>query len=313
MENKIDVSIIIVSWNVSSILDQCLSSIKRSINCSSREIIVIDNASADDTVDMLSTKHKDVILLRNNSNVGFAKACNQGINVSNGRFMLLLNPDTVLKNDFKEILMFMEERNDCGIVGCQLVYENGQRAISFQNFPTILRIFTFYTGIAAVLKISLVNNLIRPLYYLVPKQSGHKRHINSTEEVDSIVGAFFLFQKAIINKIGNFDENYFVYFEETDFCFRAKQAGYKNYVYPHYSVMHYEGKSTEKTNYKYLIYYTNSLKYFFKKNYPRHYYMLALVVLKISILFRVLVLVPCILFNKDVFERIKVYLEMFKL
>ena len=210
MEDKIDISIIIVNWNVTDLLKKCLLSIYKHIKSYNKEVIVIDNASSDNSVVMIEDNFKDVILIENTGNRGFAKACNQGIKISRGKYVLLLNPDTEIKGGVEKIISFFDKEKNIGVVGCQLVEENGERTISYQSFPTALRVFTFFSGFNKFFKHFFVSKILQPVFKFFPSQCKHLERINKVEEVDCITGAFFLAKRELYAKIALFDENYFV-------------------------------------------------------------------------------------------------------
>jgi hypothetical protein len=306
---EVDISIIIVSWNVAELLRKCLASVYRCTGSCNIEIIVVDNASFDNSVNMVKRDFNDVVLLENTSNRGFAAACNQGIRMSVGKYILLLNPDTEVKFGIENVIKFAEHDNAIGVVACQLVNDANQRMLSYQSFPTFLRIFTFFTGLNEIFKHPLINKILQPVYCMFPLQAKHRQVINKIEEVDSACGAFLLCKKELFSKIGMFDENYFMYFEETDFCKRVKNNGYKNYFFPHYSIIHLEGESARKTKSS-LKYYADSLLYYFKKNHHYVGFLSARAILYCAILVRIFVSLAPSIFSKNSRRDLLLYLKL---
>lgn len=294
----IDLSIIIVSWNVADLLNICIKAINQHTLGINKEVIVVDNDSCDGTTDMVENNFKDILLIKNKLNLGFAKACNQGIRIARGKLVLLLNPDTEVKKGIENILRFAESDVSIGVVGCQLVNNSNKRMLSYQSFPTVLRIFTFFTGLNKLIKHPIIHKILQPVYVIFPSQTKHRQLINKIEEVDSVSGAFFLCRKELFSKIGLFDENYFMYFEETDFCKKAKSAGFNNYYFPDYRIVHLEGESAKKSKSS-LKYYADSLLYYFKKNNSYSKYLVACFVLNVSILIRILFCSLIWFFNDD--------------
>jgi len=307
--SEVDLSIIIVNWNVADSLKNCLTSIYKYIKSHSKEIIIVDNASPDNSVAMIKDNFKDIILIENKKNKGFATACNQGIKTSRGKYVLLLNPDTEIKEGIEKIISFLDKEKNIGVVSCVLLDEKGQRTISYQSFPTIVRTFTFFSGFNKFFRQPFVSRILQPVFQLFPSQCKHLERINKVEEVDCVTGAFFLAKSELYAKIGLFDENYFMYFEETDLCLRAKKAGYKNYFFPRYSILHSGGKSAKKTNFNYLKLYADSLLYYFRKNHSFLCFLLVRIILFFSVSLKILT-ASLFYFGVDKKEMLKSYFRI---
>ena len=286
-------------------------SIYKCIRSHSKEIIVIDNASSDNSVSLIRDNFNDVKLVENKGNNGFARACNQGIRISKGRYILLLNPDTQVKEGIEKVISFVERGENIGVVGCKLIEENGKRAISYQSFPSILRVFTFFSGFNKFFKHRFISKILQPVFKVFPSQCKHLEKVDKIEEIDCITGAFFLTKRELYSKIGLFDESYFMYFEETDFCLRAKKAGYRNYFFPDYSIVHLGGKSAKKTNFIFLKLYANSLLYYFRKNHSFLRFLLVRIILFSSVLFKILT-TSLFYFGADKKEMLKNYFSIVK-
>lgn len=237
MQQDIDLSIIIVSYKVQTFLENCLTSIQDTLRERNiqYEVFVVDNNSRDKTVEMVRTKFSEIKLIANSINAGFAAANNQAIRKAKGQYVLLLNPDTIVRqNTIENVLNFFDKAPNAGIVGCKLLNADGSLQPSCMSFPSVLSTFSeqFY------------------LYRIFPKSSIWGRpymtfmDYNKEHEVDVIKGAFLMFRKNLIDQIGLLDERFFVYTEEVDWCYRTKKAGWNIYYTPVGEVIHLEGKST---------------------------------------------------------------------
>jgi hypothetical protein len=224
-----DISIIIVTWNTKDLLQKCLDSIYKTIHDITFEIIVIDNASEDDTVVMLKGKFPHITLIKNSRNLGFGAANNQGLQIMRGRYALLLNSDTVLTiHAVEELFTFMETHPEAAMACGQLLHADGSKQNSIASFPSFL---------------TLMTNM--PLLeYLFPKHYPSKRYnYKNPMEVDSGIGACLLVRKKTIDEVGMFDERYFFFFEETDWAYQMKKAGWKIFHIPTAFIYHLQGQS----------------------------------------------------------------------
>ena len=248
----LDLSIIIVNWNTEAYLLSCLKSIFQTRGRMFREIIVVDNGSQDGSGNEVKKSFPTVYLIENEENVGFAKATNQGLQKSSGRYVLLLNPDTRVKNGaIERLVSFMDDYPKAGIAGAQLLNSDGSRQNSIANFPSLAT--------------ELLNKSL--LRWLFPKDfPGKERNYPEPIEVDSVIGACMMVRREAIEQVGLFDEDYFLFLEETDWCYRMKRAGWKIYHVPQAEVYHFQGKSAEKDKKKARIEYYYSRYHFFKKN-----------------------------------------------
>lgn len=260
-----DLSIIIVNWNVRPLLERCLESIFKETKGLNYEIIVVDNASTDSSVEYLSGEShllKSMTLKKifNKTNLGFAKANNQALKIAEGEFILFLNPDTeILEQGIIKALKFMRENKDCGIMGCQLIDANDKIQSSVRNFPN------FLAQILIFLK----------LHHFFPKLLPLKKYFLSDfdydkeQEVEQVMGAFLMTRRKIIDAIGGFDENFFLWFEEVDFCKRVKEAGWRVIYNPNIKIRHYGAQSFRQVlSYQKQKNYNQSSIYFFKKHHP---------------------------------------------
>ena len=258
-----DVSIVVVSYNVSDLLCACIASIKKETTCK-YEIIVVDNASQDDSTKRLQAEHADVILIQNQSNIGFVRANNQAFQISNGRYVFMLNPDTlVLDKAIDKLVQFMDEHPEGGGGGPKILNPDMSLQPNCHHFPTIFMRLIEHAGL----------NRRYPDVRLFGKEFMTYWTYNETKEVDWITGCSLILRREALEKVGNLDENYFMYSEETDICYRLKKAGWKILFCPSASIIHYGGKSStsqtvEKQYFGAVIKHLYKSKYFFfKKNY----------------------------------------------
>jgi len=248
----VDISFIIVNWNTRDILIDCLNAIYKTVTDIDQEIYVVDNNSTDGSRDAVKNGFPDVKLIENSTNTGFSHANNQALSVMQGRFAVLLNSDAVLQEGaIKSLLNFMSNTPGAGIAGVQLLNEDGSRQNSIDNFPSLeTEIFN-----------KSILRLISPNKY-----PGKARNYNTPIEVDSVIGACMMVRKEAIDEVGSLDEDYFIFLEETDWCFRMHKKGWKVYHVPDSRVLHLSGHSKKKTPGESQIEYYKSLYKFFRKN-----------------------------------------------
>jgi GT2 family glycosyltransferase len=258
-----DLSIIIVNWNTRDYLLRCLRSVFRMRERESREVIVVDNSSRDGSVEEVKRLFPGIDLIVNEQNFGFAKATNQGIKHSSGTFVLLLNPDTeVPDGSIERLVAFMRNYPDAGIAGAQLLNEDGSRQNSIANFPSLA---------TEILNKSLLRRLFPQRY------PGKEREYSGPIEVDSVIGACMLVRRQAMEKVGILDEDYFLFLEETDWCYRMKNAGWKVYHVPQAEIVHFQGRGAESRKKEAKVEYYTSRYQFFKKNRGRLWWFLLLV------------------------------------
>jgi len=234
MQKEIKLSIIIVNFNTYQYLSRCIDSIfKEGFSHSSLEIIIVDNASTDNSVNLLQRHYPQVIVVSNNKNIGFAAANNQGINRAKGKFILLLNPDTlVAKSVLIKMLHFIDQHPDVGIASCKVVLPTGNLDDAcHRGFPTPWNAFCQFSGLSGLFPESQFFNG----YHL-----GYK-DMKKVHEIDSCAGAFMLVRKDAGDQVHWFDTDYFWYGEDIDFCFRVKKRGWKIMFVPNYQIIHYKG------------------------------------------------------------------------
>lgn len=255
-------SVIILNYNVRYFLEQCLLTVQEAVTGLDAEIIVVDNASADESCAMVRERFPNVILLENKENVGFSKANNQGVTIAKGEYVCILNPDTALqKNTFKEVLSFAENHPDFGAIGIRYVDGTGNFLPECKrNIPSP--------------KVSLH----KILGLKSEKYSYYATHLSETEsgKVAVLAGAFMLIKKARYQEVGGFDEDYFMYGEDIDLSYKLTKAGYANYYFGKIPMLHYKGESTTKDKI-YLRRFYGAMRIFYGKHF-RHTMFLKLLV-----------------------------------
>lgn len=268
--NSMKLSIIIITYNSENLIGPCLDSIYKTTKDLDYEIIIIDNVSQDDTVSFLRKNYPKINLTVNSENVGFARGVNQGIKKAKGEFILLLNPDMrVLDGAINKSLAYLEKNSDTGILGCQLLYPNLKLQASFGNFPSLFTEFLQATYLYKFL----------PWGRFIPESATSKKRFKKIHEVDWLGGGFMMVRRKTFDQIGLFDENFFMYLEDVDLCFRAKKSGFKVIYFPEAQVIHHHMASTKKDPSSAIINELRSLVYFFKK-YKKNILILKILVYK---------------------------------
>ena len=257
--NCLDLSVIIVNYNVKFFLEQCLYSVTKAIQTLSVEVIVIDNQSADQSIEYLKPKFPGVIFISNSENVGFAKACNIGYQRSQGNHILFLNPDTIVaENTFTSCIHFFENHADCGAIGVKMIDGSGHfLKESKRAFPAPLTALFKLFGLARAFPESKTFGR----YHL-----GHLSN-NATHEVDVLAGAFLMVRRTVLKTVGVFDELFFMYVEDVDLSYRIQKAGYKNYYLADTTIIHFKGESTKKSSINYVRVFYKAMSQFVKKHY----------------------------------------------
>lgn len=254
-----DISIIIVNYNVKYFLKQALLSVEKALEGLEGEVFVVDNDSSDDSSEMVKKHFPAIRLIENKENVGFAKANNQAIAKAKGKYVLLLNPDTVLQEDtLRKSINFMEQHPDCGGLGIKMIDGSGQfLPESKRGFPTPAASFFKLSGISSFFPQSKYFNS----YYL-----GHLSE-EQNQEVDVLAGAYMMMPKKVLEEVGYLDETYFMYGEDIDLSYRIQNAGYENYYLADSSIIHYKGESTKRNSIKYVRIFFKAMIIFAKKHF----------------------------------------------
>lgn len=250
-------SIVIVNYNVKFILEQCLHSVLPAIEGIEAEVFVVDNNSVDGSCTMIKQKFPQIILIENKENVGFSRANNQAIRISKGEYVLLLNPDTVVEEDtFKKCIDFMDNHTDAGGLGVKMIDGKGKYLPeSKRGLPTPMVSFYKMFNLHKIFPTSKKYNY----YYM-----GHLSN-NETHEIEILSGAYMFMRKSVLDTIGLLDEEYFMYGEDIDLSYRIIKGGFKNYYYPHTTIIHYKGESTKKASFKYVLVFYKAMEIFARK------------------------------------------------
>lgn len=231
---KIKLSIIIVNFNTYKFLDKCLISIfKSGLNSQDYEIVVVDNASKDDSVNLINKNFPQVILTANKKNLGFAKANNQAIRLAHGEYILFLNPDTIIPADtFSFVMNFMEINKEVGIATCRVELTDGTLDDAcHRGFPTPWRALCHFIGLGNLFKGSIIFNG----YHL------GFCHLDKVHQIEACAGAFMMVKRQAGEEVNWLDEDYFWYGEDLDFCYRVKEKGWKIMFVPEVKILHYKG------------------------------------------------------------------------
>ena len=246
-------SVIIVSWNVHHLLKQSLESIYSSWGeTPDLEVIVVDNASSDESVAMVHNFFPNVNLIPNDQNLGYPAGCNQGLAAAAGKYLLVLNPDTEIVNDaLNTLVRYMDAHPEVGMTGPLLTYPDGSHQSSRRRFPTLPVLFLESTWLQKLAPRSILKR-----YYM---QDIAK---STTQQVDWITGAAMLIRREVWLQVGGFDEGFFMYSEELDWCRRIKKNGWLIMYIPQATVIHHEGKSSEQVTAERHIYFqTSKIRY----------------------------------------------------
>jgi len=260
----LDLSVIVVNYNAGGFLEQCLGSIRRVAGGAMPEVLVVDNASSDGSLDAVAG-FPEVRLIRNERNLGFARAANQGIEASTRRYLLLLNPDTVVGPGTLEILVaFADAHRDAAVVGPRLLNPDGSLQPSAYRFPTL---FQAAGAVFALKRIVPVRLLRARLGGWLGRYFGQLDPHARVRVVDYVTGACMLIRREVVTQIGGFDPRFFLYFEDKDFCWRVRRAGWGVYFTPAVEVVHHLGQSSRTVPGPALIERFRSMRRFYEKHY----------------------------------------------
>jgi GT2 family glycosyltransferase len=254
-----DLSVVLVSYNVRHFLEQALASVEKALQGLEAEVLVVDNDSVDDSAAMVRTRFPWVRLIENDANTGFAVANNQAIREARGRYVLLLNPDTVVDEDsFRKCIAFMEDHPDAGALGVRMIDGGGHfLPESKRGFPSPFVAFCKAFGLSRLFSRSPLFNR----YHL-----GHLPEME-TAQVDVLSGAFMFIRKEALERAGLLDEQFFMYGEDIDLSYRIGRAGYHNYYFPEVTIIHYKGESTRKGSLNYVRIFYQAMILFARKHF----------------------------------------------
>lgn len=256
-------SIIIVSYNTRDMLDRCLSSVFVEDVSLDLEIFVVDNASADDSSRMVKRKFPTVNVIENSKNVGFAAACNQALRVTEGEYILLLNPDVIIfENTLAKMLNYLEKYRQVGVVGCRILKENGKTERSAFPKPSL------FNEISDILSRFRIEKIFPATF----TRRKYDRFASSSTEpfgVYWVCGACLMIRRKTIDDIGLLDEKFFLFSEDVDWCCRAKKEGWDVIYYPTTKVIHYVGLSAKNNTdaLRNRIYFSYERRFYFARKY----------------------------------------------
>ena len=272
-------SVVIVSYNVRSYLEQCLQSVRRALEGIEGEVFVVDNHSSDDSVEVVKCDYAWVKLMENKENQGFARANNLAIRQAQGEYVLLLNPDTIVEEStLRNVLAFMEAHPKAGGAGVMMRNEDGSLAPeSRRALPT--------PWVSCLKMIGFDKR-----YYM--------SHLPWEEpgKIEVISGAFFFLRRKALDEVGLLDEDFFMYGEDIDLSYRLLKGGWENWYLP-YAITHYKGRSTQKTDYRYVHIFYQAMLIFLRKHYG-HLSVFYTIPIKLAIYFRAAIALTDILRKK---------------
>jgi GT2 family glycosyltransferase len=273
-----DISIIIVNYNVRDFLFQCLKSIENSITARTYEVIVVDNHSSDCSVEFLKDKFDSVEFISMDRNLGFGSANNIGLARANGKYTLVLNPDTIISSDtLDKMYNYMESDTTVAISGCKVLNADGTfQSACRRGFPTPWSAFSKLFGLQRLFPNSKVFAKYNQTY----------RDINKTYYIDAVIGAFMFCRTELLKSIGGFDTDYFMYGEDLDLCYRVSKAGWKVAYFHETEIIHFKGESTRRSTINEIRHFYEAMAIYARKNYSSS--TILLFILRIGIYLRLL-------------------------
>ncbi|HDI52105.1 MAG TPA: glycosyltransferase [Bacteroidetes bacterium] len=256
-------SIILVSFNVKNFLEQALRSIQKATGQLSCEVIVVDNASQDGSVELVRSKFPEVQLIANDTNRGFARANNQAFRIARGKFIALVNPDVLVQEDtFQTLLDFLRSHPEAGMVGCKILNPDGTLQLACRrSIPTPWVAFTKLIGLS----------------YLFPKSKIFGRYnltyldADAITEVEAVSGSFMIVRRKVVEDVGYLDDAFFLYGEDLDWCYRIRKKGWKIYYVPTTKIIHYKGASSQKGGFDSLLLFYQAMLLFVRKHFRGRY------------------------------------------
>ena len=266
LTGKPQISVIIVNYNVKDFLLQCLKSIENARGKLSVEIIVVDNNSNDGSIEFLKPIFPMVKFVGLETNIGFGRANNLGFKEAAGKYILVLNPDTILEENTLEIMYdYMENHPETGVSGCKVLNPDGSFQLACRRgFPTPWVSFCKLFGLQSVF----------PKSKLFARYNQTFRNPDDTYNIDSVIGAFMFIRREVFERNGGFDESFFMYGEDLDFCYRANESGWKTAYIHLTSIIHYKGESTRRSSINELRHFYNAMEIFSKKHFASSVFIL---------------------------------------
>lgn len=266
MSANIDISIVIVNYNVKDFLLQALKSIEAARKSLKLEILVVDNNSVDGSVDYLKPLFPNVNFIPLDDNIGFGRANNLAIDIAKGKYLLILNPDTILSEDTLEIMYdYMENNPNCGISGCKVLNPDGTFQLACRRgFPTPWASFAKLFGLQSLF----------PNSKLFAQYNQTYKSVDETYPIDAVIGAFMFCKTDLIKKLNGFDPDFFMYGEDIDLCYRVKQSGFAiDYVHST-SIIHFKGESTRRSSINEVRHFYQAMEIFARKHYGKSNFFL---------------------------------------
>lgn len=254
-----NLDVIIVNYNSGALLRKCLDSIFAGNDRIALRIMTIDNASHDQSLKDAIASYPGLTIIRNRRNLGFARAVNQGIRNTGSDFILLVNPDAeIASGGIKAMLDFMSTHTDCGVLGGLVYYPNGKRQETARRFPTLATV--------------VLGRRTSMLYRLFPGNPFSRRYLlldadfSRARQVDFVAGTFMMLRREALNEVGLFDEDYFLYVEDADLCYRMKRHGWKVWFTPDARCTHLYGENIREDNIRPAVYHAQSMYRFLAKH-----------------------------------------------
>ncbi len=271
-------SIVILNYNVRDFLEHLLTSLERAVAGIDTEIFVVDNASYDGSPDMVRDKFPDVRLIENRENLGFSKGNNIALEKCRGEYVLVVNPDVVVREDtLSKMIDFMDQHPETGAATCKVLNADGTLQLSCRrSFPTPMVAFWKITGFSGLFP----KNRHFGKYNLTFQEE------NQTHETEAISGSFMFLRRKTIKEVGLLDERFFMYGEDLDWCYRIKKAGWKIFYHPETQIIHYKGESTKKSGFDDIRIFYEAMALFVEKHFKPQYSFLVISLLRLSIWLR---------------------------
>lgn len=257
---QVDISVVIVTWNVRKYVEECLKSLENQVGCPAMEVIVVDNNSSDGTAELIAEHFRHVKFIRSSSNLGFSRANNVGLRHCKGKYICLINPDVNLKPDcLAKIIAFMEQDPSIGILGPQMLASDGRVRRSCMRFPSAWNIFCSAMGLDAVIKSSRFFGGLQMRDF----------RFDRICDVDVLNGWFWVVKQDALEQVGPLDERFFMYGEDVDWCYRFYQDGWRAVFYPEAQAVHYGGASSARAPVRFYVEMKKADAQFWRKHHRR--------------------------------------------
>lgn len=274
----VQLSIVIVNYNVKDFLEQCLISVMKALKGLQAEILVIDNFSSDGAADFVRQKFPTIKLITNPENFGFARASNQGMELARGEYIALLNPDTIVQEDtFAKMLNFFNEHAETGMLGCKILNPDGSLQLACRrSFPTPWVAFTKLSGLSRLF----------PKSKLFGRYNLTYRDPDASYEVDAISGSFMMIRRKVLQDVGMLDEAFFMYGEDLDWCLRIREKGWRVSYFPATQIIHFKGESSKRAQFDSLKQFYQAMELFARKHFRSKNLLMPYWLLRVAIWFR---------------------------